>query len=65
MSLNDSKIHNSKPSDKPFKLSDAPQVSFLLINPDVSRLWYLKYRFNGKKSLIGLGAYPALSLAEA
>ena len=64
MSLNDSKLPSSKSSDKSFKLSDA-QVSYLLINPSVSRLWYLKYRFNGKKSRIGLGAYPALSLAEA
>lgn len=64
MSLNDSKIPSTKPSDKFFKLSDA-QVFYLLFNPDGSRLWYLKYRFNGKESRIGLGTYPALSLAEA
>jgi hypothetical protein len=64
MSLNDSKLPSSKSSDKSFKLSDA-QVSYLLINPGGSRLWYLKYHFNVKKSRIGLGTYPALSLAEA
>ena len=64
MSLNDSKLPSSKSSDKSFKLSDA-QVSYLLINPGGSRLWYLKYRFNGKESRTRLGAYTALSLAEA
>lgn len=30
-----------------------------------SRLWYLKYRINGKESRIALGAYPAVSLSDA
>ncbi|EPT5172300.1 tyrosine-type recombinase/integrase, partial [Escherichia coli] len=30
-----------------------------------SRIWYLKYRFNGKESRGSLGAYPLVSLAEA
>lgn len=64
MSLNDSKIRNLKPSSKPVKLSDS-HGQYLLVNPGGSRIWYLKYRFNGKESRLSLGAYPLVSLAEA
>lgn len=64
MSLNNSKIRNLKPSAKPFKVSDS-QGLYLLVNPNGSRLWYLKYRINRKESRLGLGAYPAISLADA
>ncbi|MEB2416693.1 tyrosine-type recombinase/integrase [Citrobacter sp. R-1.5.2] len=64
MSLNDTKIRSFKPSDKPFKISDSHGL-YLLINPGGSRLWYLKYRINGKESRLGLGAYPHVSLSGA
>lgn len=64
MSLNDSKIRNLKHSSKPIKLSDSHGL-YLLVNPGGSRIWYLKYRFNGKESRVSLGAYPLVSLAEA
>ncbi|BBV75712.1 hypothetical protein STW0522RAO56_17660 [Raoultella planticola] len=56
MSLNDTKTRSLKPSAKPFKVSDCHSL-YLLVNPGGSRLWYLKYRINGKESHIGLGAY--------
>ncbi|BDY73112.1 hypothetical protein MUTS10_03820 [Escherichia coli] len=64
MSLNDSKIRKLKPSSRPVKLSDSHGL-YLLVNPGGSRIWYLKYRFNGKESRVSLGAYPLVSLAEA
>jgi len=64
MSLNDTKIRSLKPSAKPFKVSDSHGL-YLLVNPGGSRLWYLKYRINGKESRLGLGAYPDVSLADA
>ncbi|MBI0519760.1 DUF4102 domain-containing protein, partial [Pectobacterium parmentieri] len=64
MSLNDSKIRNLKPSEKPFKVSDSHGL-YLLVNLGGSRLWYLKYRINRKESRLGLGAYPDVSLADA
>lgn len=64
MSLNDAKIRSLKPSAKPFKVSDSHGL-YLLVNPGGSRLWYLKYRINGKESRLGLGAYPDVSLAYA
>ena len=64
MSLNDSKIRSLKPSFRPVKLSDSHGL-YLLVNPGGSRIWYLKYRFNGKESRVSLGAYPLVSLVEA
>ncbi|MGA9607962.1 MAG: integrase arm-type DNA-binding domain-containing protein [Rouxiella badensis] len=64
MSLNDAKIRSLKPSAKPFKVSDSHGL-YLLVNPGGSRLWYLKYRVNGKESRLGLGAYPDVSLDYA
>ncbi|MGP3591587.1 tyrosine-type recombinase/integrase [Vagococcus sp. WN89Y] len=64
MSLNDTKIRSLKPSVKPFKVSDAHGL-YLLVNPGGSRLWYLKYRINGKETRLGLGAWPVVSLADA
>ncbi|WP_312688344.1 Arm DNA-binding domain-containing protein, partial [Escherichia coli] len=51
MSLNDSKIRKLKSSSRPVKLSDS-QGLYLLVNPGGSRIWYLKYRFNGKESRV-------------
>lgn len=48
MSLNDSTIRKLKPPAKPFKISDSHGL-YLLVNPGGSRLWYLKYRINGKE----------------
>ncbi|MGP8334655.1 tyrosine-type recombinase/integrase, partial [Serratia sp. CY43514] len=62
--LSPPKIRTLKPSAKPFKVSDSHGL-YLLVNPGGSRLWYLKYRINGKESRLGLGAYPDVSLANA
>ncbi|MGQ5404185.1 tyrosine-type recombinase/integrase [Klebsiella michiganensis] len=64
MSLTDAKIRTLKPTDKPFKVSDSHGL-YLLVKPGGSRLWYLKYRINGKESRIALGAYPVVSLSDA
>lgn len=64
MSLNDSKIRNLKPVSRPVKHTDSHGL-YLLVSPGGSRIWYLKYRFNGKESRVSLGAYPAVSLAQA
>jgi len=55
---------NAKPKDKPYKLSDDKGL-FLLIHPNGSKYWRLKYRVAGKEKLLALGIYPEVSLAEA
>ncbi|MCG5234211.1 tyrosine-type recombinase/integrase [Xanthobacter oligotrophicus] len=64
MALTDLAIRNFKPAEKPFKASDSGGLH-LLVNPNGSRLWRLKYRFEGKEKLLALGAYPIVTLAKA
>lgn len=62
--LTDAACKNAKPGDKPYKLSDEKGL-FLLINPNGSKYWRLKYRIDGKEKLYAIGVYPETSLANA
>ena len=64
MPLTDNAIKALKPQDKPYKASDEKGL-FLLVNPNGSRYWRLKYRFGGKEQLLAIGVYPEVSLKEA
>ncbi|EGC0232972.1 tyrosine-type recombinase/integrase [Salmonella enterica] len=64
MSLTDLAIRRSKPKDKPYTLNDSNGLS-LLIEPNGSKGWRLRYRFSGKAKLISLGTYPGVSLSDA
>jgi integrase len=57
-------IRAVKPQDKPRKLSDGGGL-YLLINPNGSLWWRLKYRFDGREKLLSLGVYPHVSLQQA
>lgn len=63
MALNDTTIRNAKPKDKPYKLSDGEGM-FLLVHPNGSKYWRLKYRVMGKEKLLALGTYPEVSLSD-
>lgn len=64
MPLTDTLIRQAKPATTPFKLSDEKGM-FLLINPNGSKYWRLKYRIGGREKLLALGVYPQVSLKEA
>lgn len=64
MPLTASQIKSAKPSSKPFKLADGHGL-FLLVNPNHSKYWRMKYRFGGKEKLLSFGVYPDVSLSEA
>jgi integrase len=64
MPLTDTTIKSLTAPDKPRKLSDERGL-FLLVNPNGSKLWRLKYRLAGKEKLLALGAYPDVSLKKA
>ena len=64
MKLTARQVDTSKPKDKPYKLSDGGGL-YLLVNPNGSRYWRLKYRIAGKEKLLALGVYPDITLAEA
>ena len=64
MKLTDTAIKAAKPREKPYKLFDGEGL-YLLINPDGSRWWRLKYRYGGKERLLALGTYPGTGLKKA
>ena len=64
MPLTEASIKSAKPREKPYKLADGLGM-FLLVTPNGSRLWRLKYRFAGKEKLFALGTYPKTSLKQA
>jgi len=57
-------VRNAKGRDKPYKLSDGGGL-YLLVNPNSSKYWRLKYRLHGKEKTLSLGVYPGVSMAEA
>ncbi|HUY04133.1 MAG TPA: integrase arm-type DNA-binding domain-containing protein, partial [Rhodocyclaceae bacterium] len=64
MTLTDTAIKNSKPKDKPIKVSDGGGL-YLLIKPNGSRWWRLDYRFGGKRKTLSMGIYPDVPLKAA
>jgi integrase len=62
--LTETAVRAAKAADKPTKLFDGGGM-YLLINPQGSRLWRLKYRVHGKEKLLAIGAYPDVSLKRA
>ncbi|HCD5426568.1 TPA: integrase arm-type DNA-binding domain-containing protein [Klebsiella aerogenes] len=64
MALTDRAIVHAKPCGKPYKLSDSYGL-YLLVNPNGSKRWYIKYRFVKKEKKLALGPYPLLTLAQA
>jgi integrase len=63
-SLSDASARNAKPKTKPYKMVDGEGL-FLLVMPNGSKYWRLKYFFAGKEKLLALGVYPEVSLADA
>jgi integrase len=62
--LTDTKCKNAQAKDKPYKLADEKGM-FLLVNPNSSKYFRLKYRISGKEKLLALGVYPETSLKQA
>ena len=54
----------ARPHEKPYKLFDGGGL-YLLVRPDGSRYWRLKYYVAGKEKLISVGIYPKVTLAAA
>jgi integrase len=58
-------IRNAKPKGKPYKLADGGGL-YLEVTPAGGKHWRMKYRQpNGKENKLHLGAFPAVSLADA
>lgn len=64
MALKELEVKYTQRRQRPFKLSDGGGLH-LLVQPSGSKLWRLKYRFDGKEKLLSFGKYPGVGLAAA
>jgi integrase len=64
MKLTNTAVKQAKPEDKPKYLSDGKGLS-LLIQPNGSKWWRLRYQYLGKTNMLSLGTYPDVSLKRA
>ncbi len=64
MQLSEFKVRKAKPKEKAYRLSDGGSL-FLLIKPNGSKLWQLRYRFRKKENILSFGPYPLVTIAEA
>ena len=64
MELTDLEVRRSKPTEKPYKLSDGGRL-FLWVTPAGGKIWRWAFVFEGKEKLMTLGKYPEVSLAQA
>ena len=64
MALTDTTVRNTKPAEKPIKLTDGRGL-YLLLKPNGSRWWRFDYRYGGKRKTLSMGVYPDVSLKDA
>ena len=62
--LNIPQINNAKILEKQYKLYDSGGL-YLLVHPNGSKYWRLKYRYLGKEKVMAFGVYPTVLLKEA
>lgn len=64
MPLSEFGVKAAKPKEKPYKLADGGGL-YLLVQPNGSKLWRLKYRYAEKEKTLAFGPYPLITIAEA
>lgn len=64
MALTDIQVRNATPRERDFKLGDSGGL-YVLVRPNGSKLWRMKYRVDGREQKLSFGPYPAISLKEA
>ena len=62
--LTEGAVRDAEPREKTYKMSDTGGL-FVMVNPDGSRWWRLKYCYGGRERGISLGVYPLISLKLA
>lgn len=64
--LNDTQVKQAKPKEKEYTLADGNGLQ-LRVRPNGSKLWVLKYSqpYTKKRTNLGLGKYPEVSLSKA
>lgn len=64
MAMKELEVRYATKRQKDYKLADGEGL-YVLVRPNGSKLWRLKYRFAGKEKLLSIGPYPKVSLADA
>jgi integrase len=64
MPLTDTAIRMAKPRPKPYKISDGAGLA-LLVTPQGSKWWRLRYSYEGREKMLSVGIYPDVSLKLA
>jgi len=64
MALTDTTLRNARPRDKAYKLNDGKGL-LVVVNPNGSKLWRLRYEHHGRENMLSFGAYPDISLSQA
>jgi integrase len=64
MALTDIQVKQAQPQEKDVWLSDEKGLR-LLVKPNGSKYWRLKYRYQSKQKTLALGVYPEVSLKDA
>src|SRR5690606_3800011 len=62
--LTDTKIRAQKPRDRAYRIADTNGLC-LEVRPSGAKAWRYRYRHGGQASMITLGEYPSMGLAEA
>ena len=62
--LSDTELRRLKPAEKSYKRADERGL-YVLVNPDGSKWWRFKYRYDAREKLLSVGTYPDTSLKLA
>lgn len=62
--LNDKAVAAKQPQEKQYAVADGDGLT-LVIKPNGTKLWWLRYRFGGTAKTLSLGVYPVVSLKQA
>ena len=62
--LSDAKIRSLRPKEKAYKVYDDRGL-YMVVNPNGSRWWRFKYKYDGRERGISLGVYPDVTLQYA
>lgn len=60
----DEAAHAIAPADKPRKVAVGLGL-YLLVNPNGSRWWRFRFRFNGRQNTLSCGIFPGVGVSEA
>ncbi len=64
MALTDLQLKQATPRERDWKLADAGGL-YILVRPNGSKLWRMKYRQHGREKKLSFGGYPEVGLRDA